>query len=92
MTVLRFAGELKEGVLLRRVNRFVARVRTAEGEVVAAHVPNSGRLSELLFPGNGVLLQVAQRPDRRTGYTEALAAAGRRVVDAVSRWPLPPWP
>ena len=85
MTILRFEGELTEGVLLCRVNRFVAQVRTAQGEVVA-HVPNSGRLAELLFPGNRVLLRTAEGPGRRTRYTVILARAGQVWACIVSAY------
>lgn len=36
---------------LQRYNRFVVQCRLATGELVKAHLPNPGRLWELLFPG-----------------------------------------
>ncbi|MCX7827966.1 MAG: DNA/RNA nuclease SfsA [Thermanaerothrix sp.] len=44
-----------EGTFLRRINRFVAEVMV-DGKTQEAHLPNPGRLLELLFPGQRVYL------------------------------------
>lgn len=51
--------------LVRRVHRFGALVHVPDGEWYV-HVPSSGRLAELLFPGNEVLVQAARRPGGKT--------------------------
>ncbi len=56
-----------EGIFIRRPNRFIAEV-SLEGEKVEAHVHDSGRLGELLFPGNRVLLKEYDNPGRRTRW------------------------
>ncbi len=43
-------GPLTEGIFLRRLNRFVAEVETG-GKRVLVHLPNTGRMGELLIPG-----------------------------------------
>ena len=43
-------GELQEAVFVRRENRFRAEVEL-NGQIVKAHVPNSGRMQELLVSG-----------------------------------------
>jgi hypothetical protein len=48
-------------------NRFRVTVRV-EGYPVGAHLPNSGRLEELLVLGRRVLLKAAQAPGRLTSY------------------------
>ncbi len=49
---LRYDGPPEEVVFLRRPNRFLAEVRPLEGGVTrAVHVPNPGRMVELLVPG-----------------------------------------
>lgn len=55
------------GTFVDRPNRFVVRVNI-EGRTEAAHCPNPGRLSELLFPGDTVVLERA-RPDRKLPWT-----------------------
>ncbi len=57
---------LLPGTFLRRLNRFAVEAAVG-GEVVRAHLPNSGRLRELLVPGHRVWL--APRSGlRRTPY------------------------
>lgn len=61
------------GRFLRRVNRFVAEVQF-EGRTEPVHVPNSGRLIQLLIPGNPVVLADRRSPTRKTDWDLILAA------------------
>jgi len=74
------------GTYLDRPNRFTVRV-LVEGTVVAAHCPNPGRLTELLFPGDPVVLERAPG-HRKLGFTlvavERLDAGGSVIVPLVS--------
>lgn len=57
-TLISWPGKTSQvfaGVFLRRLNRFVAEVKTADG-IFQAHLPNPGRLVELLYPGQRVYL------------------------------------
>lgn len=56
------------GTFIKRLNRFSASVDIG-GRAETAHVPNSGRLKELLIPGSAVLLSPAANPERKTRYT-----------------------
>ena len=49
---------LEQGTVISRPNRFVAVVRLGDQEVLA-HVADSGRLKELIFPGNPVMVRKA---------------------------------
>ena len=62
---------LEDGTFVRRLNRFVALVEVA-GRQVMAHVANSGRMQELLQPGNPCSLVRVERPGRKTLYDLAL--------------------
>lgn len=76
-------------VLVRRDNRFRVQVRL-RGETVPAHLPNSGRLGELLTPGRRVWLAPAapeRVPHRRTAYDLALVAHAGRLVSVDARLP-----
>lgn len=53
-----------EGIFLARPNRFVAEVQI-EGKLERAHVPNTGRLQELLVPGVAIALTVHENPKRK---------------------------
>jgi len=50
-------GGFVEGLFLRRLNRFLVQVQV-HGRLEEAFLPNSGRLEELLVPGNRALLRV----------------------------------
>lgn len=49
---------LREATVISRPNRFVALVRLGDREVLS-HVADSGRLKELIFPGNRVMVREA---------------------------------
>ncbi|MDH5638787.1 MAG: DNA/RNA nuclease SfsA, partial [Nitrospinota bacterium] len=54
--------------MIRKVNRFLAEV-TVDGRQCQAHIPNSGRLAELMTPGRKVILERATNPERKTPFT-----------------------
>ena len=60
-------GEKIQGIFVKRHNRFVAEVEI-EGQHYFAHVPNTGRMRELLLPGAKVILRRSKDPMRKTGY------------------------
>lgn len=77
-----------EVVLLSRLNRFACLARLPRGEEVRLHLPNSGRLKELLRPGSrGVALPAGKRGRRTWGY---LLAVWTGKVWAVVDARLPP--
>lgn len=77
---------LVEGLFVERLNRFAVAV-AVEGEVRRAHLPNSGRLRELLVPGAPVLLAPRPGPGRRTPYDLALVRQGAEWVSVDARLP-----
>lgn len=82
---MRWPGCLRMAVFLERKSRFHGRVRDGR-RVRTVHIPNSGRLRELLFPGNRVgYLPRRADPGRRTQGTLLLArtpSGGWASVDA----------
>jgi sugar fermentation stimulation protein A len=77
------------GVFLHRDNRFRVQVKV-RGRVESAHLPNSGRLGELLVPGHKVWLAPAdlrRNPHRRTAYDLALVQFAERLVSVDARLP-----
>jgi len=60
-------GNTQKGIFLERRNRFEATV-SINGQEVNAHVPNSGRLKELLMHGAGIILRHYDDPGRKTEY------------------------
>ena len=65
-------GTTVSGLFRRRVNRFVAEVEVS-GELAAAHVPSSGRMSDILLPGAEILLRPAPEAVGRTTRFTLLA-------------------
>ncbi|OFV70728.1 MULTISPECIES: DNA/RNA nuclease SfsA [Acetobacterium] len=59
---------LVSGIFLSRPNRFIAKVMINQEEIVA-HVPNTGRMSELLVSGVRAILAWNPAPHRKTDYT-----------------------
>ena len=68
MNSLSFFAPTKQGVFLRRPNRFVAEC-LLEGKTVRAHMPNPGRMRELLFPGVTMWLAEGNEAKRTTAYS-----------------------
>ena len=83
---MKMAGELVEGQLIARDNRFRVTVQLGKRQVWA-HLPNSGRLGELLVPQRRVIL--ARKPDgkRKTGYDLCLVEMDGLWVSVDARLP-----
>jgi sugar fermentation stimulation protein A len=60
------------GRFVERRNRFLAAVDCGEGRV-EAHLPNTGRLREILVPGRPVYLAPIHHPKRKTRFSLILA-------------------
>ena len=65
---MRFAYQWTRGRFIARPNRFIALVEIA-GNIERAHVPNTGRLRELLLPGTEVLVSGHVSDSRSTAYS-----------------------
>ena len=59
--------DIQRGAFVDRPNRFIAHV-ALDGDIVTCHMPNPGRMWELLFPGVTVYVRPAANPKRRTAY------------------------
>ena len=72
---------------LSRPNRFIAKVRLADGREETVHVKNTGRCKELLIPGCNVYLEKSENPNRKTLYD--LIAVEKRY-DEIFDWGILP--
>lgn len=79
-------GTVVPGRFLRRPNRFVAQVETAEG-VQTVHVKNTGRCRELLVPGAAVYLEKSENPSRKTAYDLIAVEKGDLLVNMDAQAP-----
>ena len=67
--VLPTPGPWRRAIFVHRPNRFVVHARiTSGGGEVRAHLPDPGRLTELLVPGRSIWLKAADR-SRKTRWT-----------------------
>ncbi len=69
-----FTRPLYEGRFVDRPNRFLTVVQL-DGAHIEAHLPDPGRLKELLLPGATVWVRPESGPKRKTSYTLALVEA-----------------
>ena len=74
------------GVFQARPNRFIAMVEL-DGETSRCHVPNTGRLRELLLPGAVVWCQFHPEPGRKTAWTLLAVEHRGTVVNIDSQIP-----
>ncbi len=58
----------ERGIFKERKNRFLGSVKIGN-ETVEVHVRDPGRLNEILYPGNEVLLKRAENQDRKTDWS-----------------------
>lgn len=74
------------GRFLARPSRFIAHVEVG-GEIVVAHVKNTGRCRELLIPGAPVYLQPAENPARKTLYDLIAVEKGPLLINMDAQAP-----
>lgn len=71
---IQFHAPLQVAYFIERPNRFVIRCRLeSDGKVVAAHLPDPGRLKEILIPGRKLWLHPADSPGRKTKWSAKLS-------------------
>ncbi len=80
------ATGLIEAEFVARPNRFLSKVRI-NGEVHDSHVPDPGRLKELLFPGARVLVEPKSGEHRRTKFATVMVYSGDELVSINSQLP-----
>ena len=68
-----------EAEFIERPNRFLTRVRLY-GEIVDSHLPDPGRLKELLIPGARLLLKKENGINRKTQFSTQAVYAGKTLI------------
>jgi sugar fermentation stimulation protein A len=58
-----------------------------EGEVIMTHVPNTGRIQEILLPGATVILRKEDNPARKTAFSLIAAYKGEALINIDSQIP-----
>jgi len=79
-------NDLVEATFIERPNRFLSRVEI-EGKEYLSHVPDPGRLKELLFPGAKVLVQPKAGAERKTKFATVMVYSGEELISINSQLP-----
>ncbi len=77
---MKFPAPLLRGTLIQRYKRFLSDVRLESGEVVTAHVANSGSMLGLCAPGLEVWLSESDKPGRKLRYSWELVRVDGGLV------------
>ncbi len=77
---------LIEAEFIARPNRFLSKVKI-NGEIHDSHVPDPGRLKELLFPGARVLVEPKSGVERKTKYATVMVYSGDELISINSQLP-----
>ena len=83
---MRLYHHLREGMFLRRPNRFIAHC-LVDGAETVCHVKNTGRCRELLVPGARVWLEESDNPARKTRFDLVAVESRGYVVNMDSQAP-----
>ena len=68
-----------EAEFIERPNRFLTRVRL-DGNIVDSHLPDPGRLKELLIPGARLLLKKENNQNRKTSFSTQAVYSGKTLI------------
>ncbi|NQV30888.1 MAG: DNA/RNA nuclease SfsA [Candidatus Marinimicrobia bacterium] len=77
---------LIEAEFVARPNRFLSQVKI-DGNIVDSHVPDPGRLKELLFPGARVLVESKTGKHRKTKFATVMVYSGEELISINSQLP-----
>lgn len=60
---------LQPGILVKRYQRFFADIQLESGEIITAHCPNTGPMTDVSTPGSPVQVSRSDNPKRKLSYT-----------------------
>ena len=84
---MKIEGPLIQGKFVERPNRFITMVEV-DGKIVRSHLPDPGRLKELLLPGAKLLLRPApEGSERKTKYSTVMLYHEGQLISLVSVLP-----
>ncbi|WP_425447155.1 DNA/RNA nuclease SfsA [Dethiothermospora halolimnae] len=79
-------GHILEAYFVKRINRFVAEIEV-NGKIEISHVPNTGRMKELLVKGVKVLVRLVDDIKRKTKYDLLMVYHNNILVSIDSKLP-----
>ncbi|MBN2260820.1 MAG: DNA/RNA nuclease SfsA [Clostridiales bacterium] len=78
--------EWVEGKFIEKINRFLAWVEI-DGILYKSHIPNTGRLNELLFKGNQIVMSTHDDENRKTNFSIRFAYKDGELFSIDSQLP-----
>lgn len=75
-----FQTELIEATILKRYKRFLSDIELKNGEIINAHVPNTGRMTACWEPGWKAYISHHPDPKRKLKYTLELTSNGKTLI------------
>ncbi len=69
---INYEYSLSESVFISRPNRFLLECRFPDGKTAHVHLPDPGRLRELLIPGRKIWVSPVNKANRKTKWSAAL--------------------
>lgn len=87
LRAMKIAGPLIKGKFIERPNRFITIVEV-DGQIVRSHLPDPGRLKELLIPGAELRIRPAPKSSKRkTKYSTVMVKHKGQLISLVSALP-----
>ena len=83
---MKIYGNLKSATFVERPNRFITLVEI-DGVIFRSHLPDPGRLAELLVPGTELLVMPTDNTNRKTSYTTVMVKRSGQLISLVSTLP-----
>lgn len=84
---MKIDGPLLKATFIERPNRFITMVEI-DGEIHRSHLPDPGRLKELLFPGAKLMVCPAKvGSERKTKYSTVMVDHDGQLISLVSALP-----
>lgn len=77
---MKFKSKLIKAKILKRYKRFLSDIELSSGEVICAHVPNTGSMKTCWEPGWTVYLSKSDDPKRKLKYTLELLHNGDSFI------------
>lgn len=84
---MKIEGPLIPAIFVERPNRFITMIKI-DNEIHRSHLPDPGRLQELLFPGANLLARAAPKNSvRKTKYSTIMVNHEGQLISLVSALP-----
>lgn len=77
---MEFQTKLIEATILKRYKRFLSDIELSNGEIINAHVPNTGRMTACWEAGWTVYISHHPDPKRKLKYTLELTSNGSTLI------------